>query len=145
KLLHRELGEPTLQKQRDVLKDLDDLLKKAEQPPSSKNNEQDCDNDNCPNPAASGGEKDNDKRQAKNSSRRQSRSRREQMSRRSGSRGSQAKSGSQPRPSGAMGKGQPGTPKPDQPGAGMNPGAGGTSPEDRRNRNADLNKNDVWG
>jgi hypothetical protein len=142
KLGNRELGDPTRQQMRDVIRDLDSLIKKQQQ---SQNNEDQ---------QGGGGSQQQDKdkssekqqqsrsKQGSSSQRSSSRSKQRQQRRQRGQRSGRDRSGSgQP-------KSQPGgeqsQPKPQAGNSGSNPGAGSKSPENKKDMNADLYK-DVWG
>jgi hypothetical protein len=143
KLGHRELGDPTSQQQRDILKDLDALMKRKQQSQGGGADQQ-------PQGGGGGGEQDKERSKSRSQSRRsqsqrsmaraggkrQQRGRRGNRQRR-GSSGSSLAKGQQPRPNQGNAKQNPGA-------SGNNGGAGSKSPENTKNLNADLYK-DVWG
>ncbi len=147
KLGNRELDEPTRQQQRDILKDLDSLIRRkqqqqqgggggaAEQQPQG-GAEQDQDKEQ-----KGGGARQKQSRAERRMARQKQRGQGKQQARRrpGQGRGGRMMVRQQPRPGGQ----QP-QPRPMGGKGGNEPGKGGDSPEKKRDLNADLYK-DVWG
>jgi hypothetical protein len=142
KLGNRELDEPTSQQQRDILKDIDSLIRRKQQqqgggggaeqqPQGGADQEQ--------KPGASQKQRRSERRMARGKQRGQGRqqARRQQ---RQGRGGGRMMARQQPRP----GAGQRPQPRPMGGKGGNEPGKGGDSPEKKRDLNADMYK-DVWG
>jgi hypothetical protein len=147
KLGNREVGEPTAQQQRDILRDLDSLIKKSEQQQQQSGG---GGGENQPQPQ--GGEQQEKGKQGGQQQQRMQqkrggggggqmarrdgkRPRRELRSERGGKqRGDRQMAGNQPQP-------QPQQPRPGQ---GNQPGAGGQSPPSDREKPGDGTK-DIWG
>jgi hypothetical protein len=142
KLGNRELGDPTSQQQRDIVKDLDSLIKKQQQNQGGGGGSDDQQQDQQ---QQNGGEqgKQGERRQQsrggqgqqRGSSRGKQRQRRQRSGRQRGSQSGQ--------PKGGTGSEQGSQPQ-QQPGSGNNPGGRGKSSENDKNINADLYK-EVWG
>lgn len=146
KLSNRELGDATRQQQRDILRDLDALIKRAENP-------QGGGSDSRPQPQQQGGNRDQEKQSARQQSgaRQQAGSRGERDGRaRRHPRGSgrQQRAGKEKGGEGKVTAGmrpQPGTGSPRLPMPGGNrPGAGGGGPAGGPDIDVEIYK-DVWG
>jgi hypothetical protein len=126
RLAKNDLGEATQQTQRDILKDLDSLIQRSENPPQG-NEEQD---DNQSGGGGGGGSKNKGARGAK------------MQSKRGGAKsGTRLGSSSQAMSKSSPGKGKLGG-KDGKNGKG---GGGGHKDNPQRNRAVDLHKHDVWG
>lgn len=150
KIANRELGEPTSQQQRDILKDIDSLIRKSEQQSGGGGGA-----DNQPQPQ--GGEQD--QQDQKQSGGQQKQGQQKGGMQKGGQQGGrqQAKSGQRPRRELRSERGgkqrqdrmaknqpQPGGNQP-QPGQqGNNPGQGGDGPKDARPVHPEVVK-DIWG
>jgi hypothetical protein len=150
KLNNRELGEPTAQQQRDILRDIDSLIRRSDQQSGGgggganqpQQNDQDQSQDK-----QGGGQKQQQmkgggggggsmRQMARNTGKRQPRQlRNERGQQKDGSGRMMARGNPQ------QGNNQP-QPRPGQ--AGMNPGAGGTGPTNSREIDTQLVK-DIWG
>lgn len=141
KLGNREVGEPTRQQQRDILEDIDRLLRRSEQ----QNQDQDQNQDQQPQQGQAGGEQQQQKqqmsrqqKQGKQQQKQQGRQRRQLRH----ERGQDKRDQKQP-----QGKEKGGQQKPDanpEPKPNDKAGAGNGGPTSDRDRNADLYKN-IWG
>jgi hypothetical protein len=134
-LSNAELNEGLTQKQKDVLRDLDRLIRKSEQ---QQQQQQGGGSDNQP----QNGQDDKGGAQQRRSQQKGSMAR--NSGRRSGSRRQRA--GRQRQGGSRMGKGNRQQDDNPQPGAGGNqPGGGRTSPPGQRDLTAEMYKDDVWG
>jgi hypothetical protein len=140
KLGNRELGDPTAQQQRDILRDLDSLIKKSEQQSGGGGGQ-----DNQPQQQS--GEQEKGKQGGQQQQRmQQQRGSKGQMAQRGGQRPRRelrSERGGRQRDRRMAGNQAPQAPQP-QPGQGNHPGAGGQSPPSGRDINTEK-YNDFWG
>jgi hypothetical protein len=144
KLGNRELGEPTAQQQRDILKDIDSLIRRQQQQGGGGGADQQ------PQGGAEQNDQDQDQKQQGARQKRGSSQRRmaQKGKQRGGQRARQRRQGRGGRMMAGRQQPQQGGNQPQprpQPGMGGNqPGRGGKGPEDNRDKNAEMYK-DVWG
>ncbi len=149
KLSNRELGDPTSQQQRDIVRDLDSLIKKQQQSQSggggggsgAQQPQGGADQKGEPQDKDKQGTRRSQQRSSQKSAGKNGQSRSQQRRER-GQRSGRQRGGP------GQQKGQPGSEQKQsqqQPsGGGNQPGGGGKSPESKKNLNADLYK-EVWG